>query len=296
MKRRRFWGLAAGAAAGCLIPRREWAVAAEAGPLRVVFYTDVHAMPGLASETILSQTAESICADAPDVVIAGGDVIHRGHLSRAVDCPPRFALYRRFLGQLPPGVRHVVGNHDLAGARPEDRSAPEPDPWKLWREELEVPEPCQALDAGGVRFLILDTLTLDAADPAIYRGEAGPERLAWLRQQIAEAPPARSLILCTHIPLASSFLEERHPTPPPASLQTVDALAIKEAFASRRPIAILQGHLHFREETSWEGIPVVTAGAVSGAWWKGSNAGTPPGYARLDIRDGRMSWEYVATG
>lgn len=294
MKRRKFWRVAAAASAGWVLARREWALAEEAPPLRVVFYTDVHAMPGLADEKLLERAARQIEAERPDVLIAGGDVIHRGYVSSEEQCRARFALYRSFVRKLPGPVRHVAGNHDLAAVKPEPGRAPAQDPWGVWRQELGEADSCYEFERGGVRFLVLDTLVADSAVAGLYRGEAGEQRLAWLRERVEAVPAGQPFLLCVHIPLASLFLAARHRGEPPENLQVRDAAAVWQCLAGRPPLAVLQGHLHVWEQTPVGGIPVLTAGAVCGAWWKGSHQGTPPGYARVEIAGRRLSWAYVA--
>jgi 3',5'-cyclic AMP phosphodiesterase CpdA len=293
MRRRRFLSGLGAAAAGTVLARLEWAVASDLPPLTLAFYTDVHAMPGLTDVSVLTRAAALLTAEDADGIFCGGDVIHRGHVSTVEDCRPRFALYREFLAKLPKGVVHVPGNHDLAGAKPEDGQA-SADPWALWREELAIGEPCRSVDAAGYRFLVLDTLSVTGEGPFPYKAEAGADRLAWLDRELAATPPGHPLILCTHIPLRSDFVLSKHGPTPPASLLAVDAPAIFKRFEGRNLAAVLQGHLHLMEEMRVGDVPVLTCGALSGSWW--STTGNPKGYARIRISGGLLRWEFVKVG
>jgi len=296
LTRRDFGRLAGAAALGAVLARFDYAVAAGLPPVRIAFYTDVHCMPGLTDEASLARAAEAITATRADAIIAGGDVIHRGHVSRAEECLPRFAQYKEFLKKLPGGVHHVPGNHDLAGARPADGSVPANDPWALWRDELGIPEPNRVFEKGGYKFVILDTLEI-VPEKSVYRGCAGTGRLEWLAREISSTPKEQPFILCLHIPVLSTFVDRKTPvgeTPSP-SLQVTDAAEIFRIFQGRPLAAVLQGHVHIKEKMETGGIPVLTGGAIAGAWWKGVNEDTPRGFARIEIKNGNLRWEYVAT-
>lgn len=296
LTRRKFGQLTGAAALGFVWARLEWSVASSLPPLRIAFYTDVHAMPDLTDGASLDRAAAAINASGADAIIAGGDMIHRGHVSAAADCPPRFALYKEFLSKLPPGVEHVPGNHDLAGARPQDGSPATDNPWGLWSEQLGISQINRSFERAGYTFIILDTLEI-VPEKAVYRGCTGPDRLAWLRAEVESAPSDQPLILCLHIPVVSKFVDSRTAageTPSP-SLQVTDAEEIFRIFSHRKLAAVLQGHVHVKERMDANGVPVLTGGAIAGAWWKGENEGTPRGFARIEIKDGKLTWEYIAT-
>ncbi len=295
-KRRDFLRASALAGAGWFVASRVGhAVAADLPPLRIVHYTDVHCMPGLTNTDLLARAAEKISAMHGDVVIASGDVIHEGHVSRVEDCVPRFEMYRGFLGALPPGVEHCVGNHDLAGARPRDGSAPAADPWQLWRGQLGCVSANRTFERAGYKFLVFDTLRV-LPEGLVYDATPSAASLAWLDTEIAATPAAQPVILCTHVPFLSEFALGKAPPgePPPVSLQVPGAAGIVARFRDKRLVAVLQGHVHVKERMSLSGVPVLTGGAISGAWWKGTNQGTPPGFASIEIRDGHLAWSYHA--
>lgn len=296
LRRRTFLRNSLLAGAGWFVAARlQYAAPAGLPPLRIVHYTDVHCMPGLANPDLLARAAEKISAMAPDIIVAGGDVIHEGHVSRAEDCLPRFAMYRGFVSMLPDGVEHCVGNHDLAGARPRDGSPPAADPWQLWREQLGYASANRAISRAGYRFLFFDTLRI-LPEGMVYDATPSAASLAWLDAAIAATPPGEPIVLCTHVPFLSEFALGKAPPgePPPVSLQVPDAAAIVGRFRERNLVAILQGHVHVKERMELAGVPVLTGGAVSGAWWKGRNRDTPPGFASIEVRDGVLTWTYHA--
>ncbi len=293
-KRREFLRCTAFTGAAVFLPGTiRQAVAGDLPPLRVIFYTDVHCRPGLSDPAVLERAAARISRMPHDLVMAGGDVIHAGHISRVDECRARFALYRSFLENLPPGVEHVVGNHDLAGARPGDGSPPAEDPWQLWREELGCASANRAFTRAGYRFVIFDTLRILPQGP-VYEAVPSPASLAWLDAEIAAIPADQPVILCTHVPFLSDLaLSKAQPgEPPPPTLQVPNAATLVEKFRAHRLVAILQGHVHVNERMTLSGIPVFSGGAISGAWWKGNVANTPPGFASLEIANGEITWTY----
>lgn len=270
-----------------------WAVAKDLPPLRGIFYTDIHCMPGLADPATLERAAAFIRETPHDIIVAGGDAIHRGYVSTEAACMDRFAMYREFLGKFSSPVEHVVGNHDLAGARPDDGSPPSQDPWRLWREQLGHGSPNRSFLCGGYKFLTFDTLRI-IPEASIYTADPQPGALEWLEREIAATPDDQPVILCVHIPFYSAFsMSKAAPgEQPPATLQVPGATSLIGRFRGKKLAAILQGHVHVNERLTLEGVPVLTGGAICGAWWKGPHLDTPPGLATFEIRDGQLIWRY----
>lgn len=50
------------------------------------------------------------------------------------------------------------------------------------------------------------------------------------------------------------------------------------------------------EELIWENTHFITAGAVSGAWWRGPYHGFEEGFAVIDVKGDEFTWEYVDYG
>ncbi|MGD9333206.1 MAG: metallophosphoesterase, partial [Desulfobacterales bacterium] len=100
----------------------------EKGTLRFVFYTDVHARQEWETPTALKMAAQAINRHAPDLVIAGGDLITDGFQSVPSVVMPRWEAYMQLHRRISSDLYPTIGNHDLVGANPEDGSPPEKNP------------------------------------------------------------------------------------------------------------------------------------------------------------------------
>jgi 3',5'-cyclic AMP phosphodiesterase CpdA len=277
--------------------RRGWADPGAARPLRVLYYTDVHAGSEGAKEAALELAADAMRAVEVDLVICGGDVINGGLVSTEAECGPKFQQYRRFLERLDHPVQHVIGNHDLAGAAPRDGEKPVEDPREMVRRELGIVEDYRTFDAGGYRFVVLDSVELTGGEAA-YRGFVEPEQMAWLRGVVAATPPDQAFVLVTHIPFRTTFLQRKDGPGAglPENLVVANANEVLAIFDGRNLPLVLQGHLHSNEVIDWAGRKFLMGGAVCGGWWRGPNLETGFGFGVLELGGGRVEWEYRGYG
>lgn len=153
-------------------------IGARDGPvLRVAFVSDLHAGP-LTDPRVLAAAAAVVAADAPDLVLLGGDYVctHEREI----------AGLARFLAPLRPrlGVFGVLGNHDL------------------WQDDVAI---ARALGDAGVRVLVNEEVRLPApfAHVVLYgmdepgTGEArAPERKddGDVRIVLMHSPPGLDLL------------------------------------------------------------------------------------------------------
>ncbi len=90
-------------------------------------------------------------------------------------------------------------------------------------------------------------------------GEIHPDQLAWLKGELAAAPPNRALILALHHPVFSAY----GPHPGSLKLKTTVEEAFKEA--NRTPNLILTAHVHdyqrFTGYFNGKAVPTILAGA-----------------------------------
>jgi 3',5'-cyclic-AMP phosphodiesterase len=140
-------------------------------------WTDADPVAGLAA------TVEAVrrLRSAPDAVLLTGDLAEN-----AADA--EYERVRELVAPLGAALYALPGNHD-------DRAA--------LRRHFEAPgteaEPVQySASLGPLRLVALDT-TLPGED----RGELGPERLAWLEEELAEEADVPTLIAMHHPPLVT---------------------------------------------------------------------------------------------
>ncbi|MGD1977570.1 MAG: metallophosphoesterase [Gammaproteobacteria bacterium] len=266
-------------------------------PLRIVFYTDVHARREWDTPAALTMAADAINRQKADIVIGGGDFITDGFQSSAAAVADRWDVYMDMHRALEGQVHAVIGNHDLVGAIPEDGSAPAEDPRSEFRRRIGVSRTFYSFDAGGYHFMLLDSMDIIGGSLK-YRGYVSAEQLEWIRADLATVPGSRPIVLALHMPLVTGFYQmtEGAAEPAPANRVVVNNREVLGLFESHNLLLVLQGHLHVSELIRWGGTTFVTGGAVSGKWWRGSWHGTPEGFTVLTLRGERIDWEYVTYG
>lgn len=215
--------------------------------------SDIH-LTDTRSVEIVNAVVDRINAD-PEIAFSLwlGDLTQSG-------LPDEMALARLALRRLRQPVWVIPGNHD----------GPEGGVF-----EKEFGPPSRRFSLGGWTFFLLDTRPGDATPVA-------PERLAWLRTEIAATPPSEALVLCTHHPLM----------PHTRAYRLAGADEILGLFSGRPLRACLAGHYHGNQEEVVEGILFTTTACCSTT--RGNHDGTTPrGYRRFVCGEGRIRTEFV---
>ena len=295
MKRRDFLRAAGGAASvlaigGCGGSRR--------APFRVLFLTDFHARAELGAPEALARVADQVNRIAPDLVIGGGDCIHGGFAGDLGQSRRRLAIFREFAESIRAPAHWIIGNHDFARAVDSGGEVLPGDPTALFRETMGVERLYSSFDAGGVHWIALQSVDVVGGQPG-YRGFVDREQLAWLRDNLGRVPRGRPVVLITHIPLRSTFLQQRERSTAAltANLVVENANEVLSCLAGHRLLAVLQGHLHSDERIHWNDTAFIMGGAVCGAWWQGANQGTEEGYGQLDLDGGALAgYRYLDSG
>lgn len=206
-------------------------------------------------------------------------------------------------------ARFLPGNHDL------DLDADYDHRFDTYRSQF-GPD-YYSYDAGDVHVISLNTVQHSQGAPynGTYNGGIDDEQLAWLRQDIANTPEDKLIVLATHIPLLNWHDQgsDRH---------QVDQVQAIHDIIGDRPAVAFGGHSHtlevMREGDSMEGwkslygvdeLPFdhITAGAISGDWYTGrvTEAGYPtalqrdgavPGVFTLEAHGNRYEDSFIGTG
>ena len=296
LTRREMLALSSVALAG-LPARASWPAPGAAGEaLRIVFYTDVHARVEWETPRALAMAAAAINSHAPELVVAGGDLITDGFQSSAATVEPRWQAYLEMHRTLRPRVEPVLGNHDLVAAIPEDGTPPSADPRLPFRRAFALERTYRSVDGG----------RLPAAGPRLDLGgrrrrqvprpdRARPAALAGSRARVDR--PVNAIVLATHIPLLTGFYQATEGgTAAAPNRIVVNNREVLELFADHNLLLVLQGHLHVAEMLRWRGTTFITGGAVCGKWWRGAWQGTGEGFGVLTLRPDRVDWEYHGYG
>jgi 3',5'-cyclic AMP phosphodiesterase CpdA len=223
--------------------------------MRIVQITDSHVVdPGalwkgrVDTAAALRAAVARANAHAPDLVVHTGDLTEDG-------TPAQCALAAEILSDLRAPLRLIPGNHD-------DRDALRAAfPGQDWTG----PGLNQALDAGGLRVLALDTL-----DPGETAGALDAARLEWLAAALSTEAP--TLLFAHHPPCA-------------LDLPMMDAWpfrggeALEAMLSPRRDVLRLAcGHVHAQVDRHWAGTLVSACPALSVAIPVDQELGRGTGY------------------
>ncbi|NKX55559.1 phosphoesterase [Arthrobacter sp. E918] len=197
---------------------------------------------------------------------------------------------RELAGMLNGPARFLPGNHDLDF----DATTSE-HTFDTFRANL-GPE-YYSYDAGKAHVVALNTVEFPTKLPAAkgdYTGSLDDRQLEWLRNDIAQVPEDRLIVLAAHIPLLD-YADQGS-----AKHQVEQVAEIYQILEGRKVVAV-GGHTHsienLREGDSLAGwselfgvdrLPFthITAGAISGDWYSGRTL--PEGYPTAVQRDGSL--------
>jgi len=294
--RRRFINMTGYAGASALIglpSRASWAAqGSRAGTLRLVFYTDVHALPDWGAPEAMARVSKAVNANHPELVIGGGDLIDDAFETTRAAAEPQWDVYMSLHRSIDAPVEAVVGNHDLTAVRPADGSAPSTDPRAVFRAKLGLDRTWRVVEADGHRIFLLDSVEIGGEHG--YRGGVSNQQIDWLRSEIGRTDTDTPVILVTHLPLLSAIPLAAFgaTTPVQENHLVVNNREVLELFAEHNLVLVLQGHLHAEEMLRWRGTTFITGGAVCGDKWRGPRLGTPEGFGVLTLRRDRVDWQY----
>jgi 3',5'-cyclic AMP phosphodiesterase CpdA len=193
---------------------------------------------------------------------------------------------RELTGMLNGPARFLPGNHDMDF----DAATPE-HAFDTFRANLGPTY--YSYNAGKAHVVALNTVQYPTASGG-YNGAVDAEQLEWLRNDIAQVPENRLIVLASHIPLLD-FADQGM-----AQHQVDQVKEIYEILEGHKVVAV-GGHTHSIENlrkgdsmAGWselfgvEGLPFthITAGAISGDWYSGRML--PEGYPKAVQRDGGL--------
>lgn len=299
--RRTFLGATLAAGAATTLPwsrSTSWAAEGPVSPLRLAFYTDIHARVEWETPEAMAICADQINAQKADLVICGGDLVTDGFTSTTAQMKPRWAAYKAgFPDRLTAPLFTAIGNHDLIGVEPVDGSPPESDFRAAFREANGLASTYRSVDAGGCHIVFLDPIE-PTGDALRYRGNINTEQMKWLREDLARVDTQTPIILVVHMPLMTGFFQATQGATAPATPNRVviNSLDVLGAFADHNLVLVLQGHLHVNELLRWRKTTFITGGSVCGQWWRGPWQATPEGFGVITLRPDRVDWDYHSYG
>ncbi|USD24747.1 calcineurin-like phosphoesterase C-terminal domain-containing protein [Flagellimonas marinaquae] len=185
-----------------------------------------------------------------------------------------FKDYNNAVMQMGVPFFQVVGNHDMdLGVRSDELSTSTFN--KLFGPTY------YSFNRGEIHYVVLDDVFFTGNNKE-YIGYITENQLIWLEQDLGHIEKGSTVVVCTHIPVASGVKNKEH---------------LYELLAPFK-VHILSGHTHrntnYPESNRFEHVH----GAVCGAWWSGPicSDGTPNGYGVYQMRGSEVTWKYKSVG
>jgi Icc protein len=178
--------------------------------------------------------------ERPELVFNLGDVIEDENRERDL---ANYAEFVRILAGLDARVSHVAGNHDQINLTAEDLRA-------LWGHAGELH---YSFDYGGVHFLVLRTHEIQGQ--AVH---LPAEQIEFAEGDLAETT-LPTIVLMHHPVSEQSVVGNRWFERAPHLCRVVERGALRRVLeASRRVVAVFNGHVHWNHLDVIEGIPYIT--------------------------------------
>lgn len=292
LSRRKFVALSAAAS---VTPSLFGSGEAPTGKLRLVFYTDLHTRVEWETPKAVLRCADMINERAPDLVVAGGDLITDGFQSAPGGVDARWDAYMAMHHRIKAPLLTCVGNHDLVGAQPDDGTPAAENARAEFLERTGLARSYGVHEFGDYRIFLLDSMQVLLPDEGRYEGRIHGEQLAWLEKELSNTPKDQPLIVVSHMPwLSSMFAAVRgNGQVSPTGRLVQNNKELIRMFLDHNLRLVLQGHLHVYERLLWRGTTYITGGAVCGRWWRGDYHGTAPGFVELELTPDQITSRYV---
>jgi 3',5'-cyclic AMP phosphodiesterase CpdA len=275
--------------------RRELLTLAAVAPLAAasqdfsfVHLTDTHIQPELHATEGCRMAFDKVNKLRPDFIIHGGDLVFDAAAVPELRAKQVYSLFEETRKRLEPKVHYLIGNHDICHVGPDARTGK-----AMFQDH--IGKRYYSFEHKGWKFIALDSInTIDA--PKGFTGKIDEEQLAWLKTELEGTPKTQPLVVATHIPLSTGFLQFSELPVTPEMLVVTNSRDVLNMLWPYNLKAVLQGHTHIREIVNYNGCQFITSGAVCGNWWKGIRMGHPEGFAVLTVKNGQISWRYETYG
>lgn len=180
----------------------------------------------------LRHTVRVLNSLQPDLVVHVGDMVHP--VPEAVTYPQAVARFREAMSGLKAPLKVVPGNHDIGDKQADfvPAGSIQPGYIDLYREHFG--DDFHAFDAGGCRFVVINTSLINSGLPQEQ------QQATWLERELS-AHAGRRLFLCIHYP---PFIAEASE---PGHYDNIDEPGrgwLMEVIRNHRVTAVFTGHVH----------------------------------------------------
>ncbi|MBB6004744.1 metallophosphoesterase [Arcicella rosea] len=267
--------------------------------LRVAHLTDVHLKNELEAPAKFAKCLHHVQQQSPkvDFILNGGDIVFDMNKENLSNINSQWKLLEDIIkaeSSIP--AHYCLGNHDVWWSENNKGQAVYGKQYTL--DKLSLAKPYYSVEKNGWKFIILDSVHLDV-DNTWYIGKLGDEQFTWLENELKNTNPATPILVLTHIPILTATLMIKEKVVNRWEMlggdMHTDTAKIINLFYQHPNVKIcLSGHVHLRDKVEYNNVTYICNGAVSGAWWKGNNKQTAPGYGLLDLyADGSFEEKYV---
>jgi Icc protein len=282
-----------------LLSTATWAVQQEAAtkPLvdfSFIHFTETHITDQLHADEGCRMCFRKINRLGADFAIAGGDLVYDVCGQGWKRASQLYQLYKETVKVLNIPVYHAIGNHDVYGLFATSGVSTKDQYFgKQLFQEL-IGRRYYSFQRQGWHFLVLDSIGI--GDNRQYTGIVDLAQIEWLKTELAAIGTTAPIVVVTHIPLVTAYLQygSLNKILPPNALVVANSRQVMEILDRYNVKAVLQGHLHVREIVdNGKGCRFITSGAVCGNWWLGPRDGHPEGFSRFVVRANQITWQYL---
>ena len=265
---------------------------------RFVFMTDIHVQSELKADEGFKQAIKKVNHLKPDFVITGGDLVFDALGQTYERATKLYEMYIDVCNDFNMPVYNTLGNHEVFGLYKKSGISPDYKEYgkKMYKKWTGYKNTYYSFDHKGWHFMILDDIGF--TEDRKYIAEIDSIQLQWIKDDLKQIQRKTPIVISIHIPFVS--VGEQMSNGGTAALSPRIALSnsheVLGHFESYNLKLVLQGHLHIVEEIIYKDVHFITAGAVSGRWWKGPFDGFPEGFAVIDIKEDDFTWEYETYG
>jgi 3',5'-cyclic AMP phosphodiesterase CpdA len=265
---------------------------------RFVFMTDIHVQPELKGDEGFKQAINKVNQLKPDFVITGGDLVFDALGQSYERAEQLYNMYIDVCNEFNMPIYNTMGNHEVFGLYEKSGINPNHKEYgkKMYKKRTGYKNSYYSFDHKGWHFMILDDIGF--TEDRKYIAEIDSAQLEWIKEDLKQIRMKTPIVISVHIPFIS--VGEQMRSGGTAALSPGIALAnsheILRLFEGYNLQLVLQGHLHIVEEIIYNDVHFITAGAVSGRWWKGLRYGFPEGFAVINVKENDFTWEYETFG
>lgn len=259
----------------------------------IAFITDIHLQPELNAVSGFRQALDSVNELKPDFILTGGDLIMdalRTSYGRAD------SLYNLYIDVIQPAgykVYNTMGNHEIYGTYSQSGADPSHPEYGEKMYEKRFGSSYYSFVHEGWKFIILNSIEDGGNDS--YFGLVDSAQVDWLRDEISNTDNELPIVVCTHIPLLTSYTQkfEGSTVANDSTIVVYNAKEVLDLFADHNLKLVLQGHLHIVEDAYIDGVHFITGGAICGSWWRGPNRSFEEGFIHLTFYKDDFRWKFI---